>query len=255
MYTGTYRAYAATNSTFPVWQSISEDLTDGVIFSSSFHTITTIDESPLVPGLLYVGTTDGNVWRGDNQGQTWTSLSAGLPDRYVSSVKPSPDNEDVVYVTFSAFKDYDFSPLVYRSDDRGDSWESIAGDLPNLSINDIFIYPSRGDSTLFVANEGGVYGSTNAGESWDRLGESMPMIQIRDLEIDPNTNELVAGSFARSILTYPLDSILNPSLPVGTTRQNRQLAADLQLSPNPGTGPLQLHWQGLAVGEAPGKNL
>ncbi|PHI18875.1 hypothetical protein CEQ90_15645 [Lewinellaceae bacterium SD302] len=251
LYTGTYRAYRASNSEFPFWQPISDDLTDGLILNPRYHTITCIDESPVEAGLLYVGTTDGNVWRGDNAGQSWTSITDGLPDRYVSSVKPSPDDSDIVYVTFSAFKDYDFTPLVFRSLDRGESWTSIAGDLPNLSINDIYVYPGRGDSILFIANEGGVYGSINAGESWERLGQNMPLVQVRDLEIDTSTNELVAGSFARSILTYSLDSLINPTVePPVSARSDHYLAAELLLSPNPSNGPLQLSWQGLEVGTA-----
>ena len=244
LYTGTYRAYLGANSEFPSWAPISEDLTDGIILHPRYHSITTINESPVEADLLYVGTTDGNVWRGESFGQSWTPINSGLPDRYVSSVKPSPDDPDVVYVTMSAFKDYDFSPLVFRSEDRGATWTSIAGDLPNLSINDIYIYPNAGDSILFVGNEGGVYGTKDAGLTWDRVGENMPFVAIEDLEVDLTTNELVAGSYARSILTYPLDSLVSGDPPVSANTP-LALTAELRLAPNPSTGPVQLHWLGL----------
>lgn len=248
LYTGTFRVYGGAGSDFPQWAPISDDLTDGDILGASFHTISGIDESPLEQGLLYVGTSDGNVWRGDNGGESWMPINFGLPDRYVSSVKASPTEPNVVYVTFSAFKDYDFSPFVFRSNDRGQSWESIAGDLPNLAINDIYIHPEHADSILFVANDGGVYGTKDAGISWERVGENMPLIQVRDLEIDPNTNELVAASFARSILTYPLDSLTSPTVLPTSSRNFGQLTADVQIVPNPSSGPTQLQWDNLVNG-------
>ena len=241
MYTGTYRVYQGFDSTNPTWAAISEDLTDGLVLHPRYHSITSIDESVLQPELLYVGTTDGNVWRGEEA--VWTPINDGLPDRYVSSVKASPDDVNSLYVTMSAYKDYDFSPLVFRSDDQGDSWNSIAGDLPDLAINDIYIYPGTGDSVLFVATDGGVYGTQNAGEAWQRLGENMPMVAVLDLEIDFTTNELVAGTFARSIMSYPLDSLVNGQ--VVRDREPKDLVGDIRLSPNPANGPVKLHWNGL----------
>ncbi|MEL6831954.1 MAG: T9SS type A sorting domain-containing protein [Bacteroidota bacterium] len=241
LYTGTYRVYQGFDSEFPLWNPISEDLTDGLILHPRYHSITTIDESLVEEGVLYVGTTDGNVWRSEEL--AWIPINDGLPDRYISSVKASPSDASKVYVTMSAYKDYDFSPLIFRSDDQGGTWTSIAGDLPDLAINDVYIYPDSGDSLIFVATDGGVYGTETAGESWQRLGENMPFVQVRDLEIDFTTNELVAASFARSIMTYSLDSLVNGQ--TVDTRDERFLVADLTLSPNPASGPVQLRWKGL----------
>jgi hypothetical protein len=146
----------------------------------------------------------------------------------------------------SAYKDYDFSPYLFRSMDRGASWESIAGDLPNLSINDLYIYPATGDSVIFVATDGGVYGTTTAGTEWHRLGNNLPFVAVSDLEINYATNELVAGTFARSINVYPLDSLLNSiEDPIVASENLALLEAELLLSPNPSNGQSQLSWKGL----------
>jgi hypothetical protein len=244
-YTGTYRVYQGADSFFPQWFPISEDLTDGLILHPRYHSISCINESVLEEGQVYVGTTDGNVWRSSPTGSGWTAINNGLPDRYVSEVKPSPDFADGVYVSMSAYKDYDFSPYLFRSMDRGDSWESIAGDLPNLSINDLYIYPNTGDSVIFVATDGGVYGTRTAGTEWHRLGNNLPFVQVNDLEINYATNELVAGTFARSINVYPLDSLLNGASDPVATEKLALLEADLQLAPNPSRGQTQLNWNGL----------
>ncbi|MEL7221762.1 MAG: T9SS type A sorting domain-containing protein, partial [Bacteroidota bacterium] len=247
-YTGTYRVYQGANSSFPDWFPISEDLTDGLVLHPRYHSITCINESPLEEGQLYVGTTDGNVWRSSPTGSGWTSINEGLPDRYVSDVKPSPDFVDGVYASMSAYKDYDFSPYIYRSMDRGESWESIAGDLPNLSINDMYIYPNTGDSILFVATDGGVYATIDAGTEWHRLGTNMPFVAANDLEVNFVNNELVVGTYARSINVYPLDSLFSVNGEDPVANQNLAvLEADLQLTPNPSSGQTQLSWQNLAT--------
>jgi photosystem II stability/assembly factor-like uncharacterized protein len=206
MYTGTYRVY--TSKSHPAqWTPISPDLTDGIVFSPRFHVISTIDESPLDHHLLYVGTTDGNVWRGEADGQKWEKITDGLPDRYVSSVKASFNEPDRVFVAYTGYRDNDFTPRLYRSEDRGNTWKSISGDLPDLSINDIQVMPGHQDSLLFVATDGGVYGTLDGGKHWERLGRGMPVVPIYDLDIQPAQKTLIAGSHARSILSFPLDSL------------------------------------------------
>ncbi len=206
LFTGTYRVYSGVGDV-PDWNPISEDLTDGPDATSRYNNITAIDESPIEEGLLYVGTGDGNVWRGDNFGGTWTSISNGLPDQYVTDVIGSPTDVDIAYVTYSGYRDNDFLPRIFRSNDQGGTWEDISSDLPDLAINELLILPETGDSVMFVATDGGVYGTVTAGESWERLGTNMPIITVYDLVINVEKNQLVAGTFARSIMTYPLDSI------------------------------------------------
>lgn len=205
-YTGTYRVYAGYGH-LPQWTPISDDLTDGNIFGGRFHTISTLHESPINPEILYVGTTDGNVWRGNPLSQVWTNITAGLPNRYVSSVKASPTYANRVYVSHSGYRDNDFSPLLYRSDDQGATWTPIGGDLPALAINDIQVLPGHQDSVLFVATDGGVWGTLDGGQHWERLGTGMPYVAVYDLDINPAEKMLIAGTHARSIMSFPLDSL------------------------------------------------
>ncbi len=234
MYTGTQRVYQGFGH-LPIWIPISEDLTDGNIFGSRFHTISTLDESPLDANLLYVGTTDGNVWRGEPFSQTWANITAGLPDRYVSSVKASPNVSNRVYVTHTGYKSNDFTPHLHRSDNQGNTWEPLSGDLPNLAINDVHILPGHQDSILFVATDGGVYGTLDGGQHWERLGEGMPVVPVYDIDINPVQRTLVAGTFARSIMTFPLDSLQNDDN-VSTYTPGGLKVAELTVTPNPAVG-------------------
>lgn len=206
LYTGTYRIYKSTDRG-DNWDIISPDLTDGIIFSPNFHTISTLDESGISPGRIYVGTTDANIWRTTDDGLDWTDITDGLPERYVTSVKASPAHEAGVYATFSGYRDNDNTAHVYRSMDGGDNWTNIAANLPALAVNDIIVLPNHQDSVLIVANDGGVYASLNAGISWDRLGGNFPMVPVYDLVYNVENNQVVAGSHGRSILSFDLADI------------------------------------------------
>lgn len=231
MYTGTYRVYQGLGH-LPNWFPISDDLTDGNIFGSRYHTISTLHESPVDGDLLYVGTTDGNVWRGNPGSFNWVNISAGLPDRYVSSVKASPSDADRVFVTHTGYKDNDFSPRIHRSDDRGVTWKAIAGDLPNLAVNDIFVLPGHQDSVLFAATDGGVFGTLDGGQHWERLGTGMPVVPVYDMELNPVQRTLIAGTYARSIMTFPLDS-LQIGDNVSTYNPGGAQSPRLTMTPNP----------------------
>jgi len=210
LYTGTYRIYKNLTGTNALWNPISPDLTDGIIFSPRFHTITTIDESSVLQGVLYAGTSDGNVWYSPNDGSTWNDISLGLPDRYVTSVaaSSSPLNANTVYVTVSGYKYNEQIPHVFRSDDNGTTWISISGDLPQVAVNDIYIHQSSNGQVIFVATDGGVYGTLDGGFHWDRIGDNMPILPVFDIDVDPAVNTLIAGTHGRSAMTYPIDSIL-----------------------------------------------
>jgi photosystem II stability/assembly factor-like uncharacterized protein len=206
MYTGTFRVYQSFGHP-AFWAPISEDLTDGIIFGARYHTITTLHESPLDPSTLLVGTSDGNVWVGDPFSQTWNNISAGLPDRYVSSVKASTTNANRVFVSHTGYKSNDFTPHIHRSDDRGANWVGISGDLPNIAVNDLLILPGHQDSVIFAATDAGVYGTLDGGGHWERLGTGMPMVAVYDIEFNFEQQTLFAGSHARSIFSFPLDSL------------------------------------------------
>ena len=253
MYTGTERAYRGLfNGVNVDWSSFTGDLTDGDIYGgATYHSITTLDESHFNEGVLYYGTTDGNVWRVVENGSSTQNITEGLPERYVTDIKTSPDLPLTVYVTHSGYKDNEVIPRVHRSDDEGNSWIDISGDLPNLAVNDIYVLPEHQDTIIFVATDGGVYGSLNAGQNWGRMGTNMPYVPVYDLEWNIVKNELIAGTFGRSIMTYPLDSLFFADtncveIPDTTSVAVRELIdakPKLKIFPSPATNYIQVEFE------------
>ena len=193
------------------WVEISPDLTtndkakmpsgtggDGNI---QYCTITTFAESTLVPGLLWVGTDDGLVWVTQDDGKNWTKVNdkiAGNPGYWVSRVEASSADPAVAYVTFTGFRNDDFKPFIYKTADYGQTWTSIAGNLPNAPIN-VVREDSRNPNLLFAGTDFGVYASLDGGKAWTKLQANMPTQPIHDLKIHPRDRDLIVGTHGRSI--------------------------------------------------------
>ncbi len=210
MYAGTNYMYRMDGAPNGSWQKVSQDLTDGNTLGStdgqSFNVISTIHNSAKDNNLLYVGTSDGNVWRSDNDCVSWVNLNAGLPDRYVTSVKASPNDSDVVFVSHSGYRSDELIPHVHKSTNRGSTWQDISGNLPQIAVNDLLILPGN-DSVIFAATDGGVYVTLDGGIDWQRLGANMPFVPVFEMCFNVTNRQVVAGTFGRSILSYPLDSL------------------------------------------------
>ncbi len=193
------------------WREISPDLTtndpsklasgkggDGNI---QYCTITTVSESPLVPGLLWVGTDDGNVWLTRDDGRTWTKLNdkiAGNPGYWVSRVEASSSDPGTAYVSYTGFRNDDFRPFLYKTTDYGQTWVSLAAGLPAEPINVIREHPADPD-LLFCGTEFGVWVSTDAGRTWAEMAAGMPTQPVHDLLIQSRENELVVATHGRGI--------------------------------------------------------
>ena len=180
---------------------------DGV---SEWGTITTIAESPVAPGLMYVGTDDGLVQISRDEGQTWTSQAGRFPGldeerTLVSRVAASRADAGRAYVSFDRHQLDDLSPYVFTTDDYGGSWRSIASDLPEAGwINVVAEHPDN-PNLLFVGTETGVFVSFDRGGAWTGLRGNFPTVPVDDLVIHPRDYDLVVGTHGRGI--YILDDI------------------------------------------------
>ena len=176
---------------------------DGV---SDWGTLTTLAESPLVPGLIYVGSDDGRVARSDDDGETWEFLEANLPlealRATISRVAPSAHHEDRLYVAVDRHHLGDFAAYVFVSEDRGASFAPIGAGLPRGWVNDIVEHP-EGENLLVAGTEVGGFVSFDRGGSWARVGGGLPHVPVDDIEIHPRERDLVFGTHGRSI--YILD--------------------------------------------------
>jgi photosystem II stability/assembly factor-like uncharacterized protein len=208
------------------WQVISGDLSRGIdrdtlpvmgkvwgpdavaksLSTSHYGNAVALSESPVVEGLLYVGTDDGLIHVTVDAGSTWSTLESlpGIPDMtYVSRLEASLHDADTVYAAFDNHKSGDFTPYLLRSTDRGVTWTSIAGDLPQRDVVWALAEDHVDPDLLFVGTEFGAYFSGDGGSHWVRLKGGLPTVAVRDLAIQRRESDLVLATFGRGF--YILD--------------------------------------------------
>lgn len=214
------------------WQLISDDLTrkldrnsfkvmdkywsiDAVeknVSTSQYGLIVALAESPIKENLLYAGTDDGLIQVSEDA-KTWKKIETfpGVPEyTLVSDILPSRFDENVVYATFNNHKRDDFKPYVLKSNNKGKSWQSISGNLPdNGAVNTIVEDPTK-PNLLFVGTEWGVFFTVEGGENppmgevkWIQLKSGIPTIKVADIVVQEREKDLVLATFGRGF--YILD--------------------------------------------------
>ncbi len=220
------RIYFSANKLFKsddrgnTWQTISPDLTrqlnrnelpemgkvgsiDAVAKNAStspYGTIVAFSESPLDEQLLYVGTDDGLVQITNNGGENWAKVEnvSGVPSMtYVNMLLASQHDENVVYAAFNNHKRGDFKPYLFKSNDKGKTWTSITGNLPERGSTYAIAEDHEDPDLLFAGTEFGVFFSNDGGNEWTQLKGGLPTIAVRDLAIQKRENDLVLGTFGR----------------------------------------------------------
>jgi len=203
------------------WRALSGDLTRGLdrltlpimgrvqsfdavwdfLAMSEYGTITSLSESPVAEGLLWAGTDDGLIRVTEDGGASWRRIES-LPSVkdffFVNDVKADLFDANVAYVCVDHHKDGDFAPYVFKTENRGKSWKSIASDLPARHVVWRIVQDHVDPDLLFVGTEFGVFFSPNGGGRWVELtGGRVPNIPFRDLAIQRRESDLVGATFGR----------------------------------------------------------
>ncbi|MGH9554832.1 MAG: WD40/YVTN/BNR-like repeat-containing protein [Terriglobales bacterium] len=148
----------------------------------------TILLDPSHPGRIFIAISAAGAFRSDDAGNTWRPINRGLVSPYI----PDPTAEvghcvhriamhrsrpDVLFMQ----KHWD----VMRSDDAGDSWREISGNLPTdfgfvIDVHahepeTLYVVPIKSDSEHYV-HEGKlrVYRSRTGGGEWEALTRGLP---------------------------------------------------------------------------------
>ncbi len=192
------------------WEEISPDLTtndpDRIGRNVPFCTITSISESPLRAGAIWVGTDDGKVQVTENHGGAWRDVTpalvaAGAPaERWVSRVFASPHEPGTAFVAKNGFRNDDFAPYLYRTTDYGRTWTAIAANLPAAPIN-VVVQDRKNARLLIVGNDVGVFVSIDGGATWAQMQANLPTVAVHDLTIHPRENDLVIATYGRALWT------------------------------------------------------
>jgi len=195
------------------WEQISSDLTYSTASEMgdiSYHTLTSISESPLKYGLVYVGTDDGKIHMTRDGGKRWQEIMDGLPyQKWISRIVASSFEMGTVYMTQNGKRDDDFTPYVWKSTNYGKTWTDISKGIPLGPVNVIREDP-KNKNILYVGTDCGVYVTADGGKSWNVLGTGLPMTYVHDLVIHPRDNIIAIGTHGRGIWVLDANKINLP---------------------------------------------
>ena len=167
---------------------------------SNYNTITSISESPVREGVIYAGTDDGIIQVTTNGGESWKKIPVtklGLPARtFINDIKADNFDANTVYVSLDNHKEGDFNPYLYKSTDLGETWTSIASNLPKRNLVWRLVQDHIAKDLMFCATETAIYVTINGGKSWNKV-PGAPTISFRDITIQKRENDLVGAAFGR----------------------------------------------------------
>ena len=198
------------------WERISPDLTafevDKQVISGTpitrditgeefYSTIYAVEESPIEPGLIWVGANDGPVHVTRDSGNTWTDVTPHdlPPNGRVQSLEPSPHDPAKAYVAAYRYLLDDWEPYIYRTTDYGMSWtrlttgdNGIPADYPTRVVRED---PDR-EGLLYAGTEFGMFISFDDGTHWQSFQQNLPVTPVTDIQV--YRKDLVISTMGRS---------------------------------------------------------
>ncbi len=180
------------------FETLSEDLTRGGKKGNvPYGTLTTIGESPLKFGLLYVGSDDGLIHVSKDAGYTWEKIYDSPEQHWVSRVYASHFKEGRVYMSLNGYRWDNFEAMVYVSEDYGKTWKQLGSNLPHEPVNVVKEDP-KNENILYVGTDHGAYVSLDRGATFMAFQKGLPAVAVHDLVVHPRDGDLVLGTHGRS---------------------------------------------------------
>ena len=224
VYVGAQVVFMTTNAG-QSWKVISPDLTtndksrqgnSGGITSDNLTTfdgatLYAIAESPMKAGVIWTGSTDGQVNVTQDAGAHWTNVTKNIPNLppwgTVWSIAPSKFDAASAYVVENLQHEGVYDALVYKTSDYGASWKLISSSVPkgvNSSAHIIVEDPVR-RGMLYLGTDNALYVTWDDGQRWTRLRNDLPPAPVYWMQVQPTFNDLVIGTHGRGV--YILDDV------------------------------------------------
>ena len=194
LYCGTHRMYRSSNGGSS-WSKVGpQDLTLG----GDWDSIAVVEVHPADGRRVWAGTTDAKAWTSGDGGQTWTDLSAGLPNRAVNDIAPDPSDPVKAFTVVGGFG----TAHLWEFDGTG--WEARGSGLPNVPANTVLMLSG---TEVLVGNDVGVFYSRDRGMNFAPYMRGLPLgVVVTDLKYNASTGTITAGTYGRGVWQAPAPS-------------------------------------------------
>ncbi|HSR50425.1 MAG TPA: glycosyl hydrolase [Acidobacteriota bacterium] len=165
-----------------------------------YTTIFAFEESPHQAGVLWAGSDDGLVHISQDNGGNWQNVTP--PDMpaggTVNTIELSPHGPGRAFLAVYRYREADFTPYIFRTDDYGASWELISQDrgIPDDHFVRVVREDPKRKGLLYAGTEYGMYVSFDDGASWQEFQLNLPRTPITDLAV--HRDDLVVATQGRS---------------------------------------------------------
>jgi hypothetical protein len=162
-----------------------------------------IAESPLVRGMIWVGTNDGLVQLSKDNGRTWTNVTKNIPDLppwgSVRSLVASKYDANTAYIAVDFHQMNNRDPFIYRTKDGGQTWKKIVNGIPlsMMSYAKVIYEDPKRPNMLYVGTENAIYVSYDEGDTWLRLNNNLPAAPVSGIQVQEHFDDLVISTYGR----------------------------------------------------------
>ncbi|MDO8584294.1 MAG: YCF48-related protein [bacterium] len=162
------------------------------------------------PKIMYAGTSNGQIFRSLDGGQTWSSVANR--DEVITSIVLDPKDSRIVYAGANNLG-------LLKSTDGGTTWQLIRNELAAFDnarrITAIVMDPNA-KNTLYTVSSYGILRSADGGATWTDIPLPTPgnTVTIRGMAVSPQTSKF---------LVYVTDSSVVMSNNAGTSWTSRKL--------------------------------
>jgi len=131
-----------------------------------------------MPGTLYVGTKDAGVFTSLDGGNSWNSVSVGLPGYPVRTLAIDPAAHATLYAGIAAYG-------VFKSINSGQTWTAVNQGLPEYLWVNSLTFDRFNPAILYATATEGLFKTDNGGASWSRASALVFGPPLDCLLIDP----------------------------------------------------------------------
>ncbi|MCB0686218.1 MAG: proprotein convertase P-domain-containing protein [Saprospiraceae bacterium] len=182
------------------WQTISNFNLTGV------GTDTTLSEVKIAPSdnnTIYACYSN-RMFRTTDGGTNWTPLNFPIGFFQINFITVHPTISNRLIITLSGG---DGGAKFLESNDGGNIWTNITGNLPNIGAQ-CAVYEADAMDGIYVGMNPGLYYKNNtSGGNWTNVGNNLPNVSVTELEIQQNT--LYVGTYGRGLWKAPLGGVTN----------------------------------------------
>jgi photosystem II stability/assembly factor-like uncharacterized protein len=153
---------------------------------------------------------------GTEQGFVFTNKAALTADKtvtwpstqprsgFLSALAFDPSNVNIVYATYSSYKNKAADAHVYKSTDGGATWKASDGagttGLPDIPVDTILVDPQN-STQLYIGTDIGLFSSNDGGATWSRDSNPFADAPIEALVLDRSAGQsnLIAFTHGRGV--------------------------------------------------------